>query len=142
MFGENGQKHCESAPITCELLDVIPLLSDNTMGAACFSMMLSGTYVFPHSGPSNTRLRVHLGLDIPEQPNEKSRDWLTWLRVGDRYMTWKNGEMFVWDDSYDHEVWHYHPLNKTRLVLIFDIWHPELTEFQIASTMLASQYII
>lgn len=34
--------------------------------------------------------------------------------------------MLIFDDSFEHEVWH----NGTgvRLVLIVDIWHPDLTE--------------
>lgn len=36
--------------------------------------------------------------------------------------------MLVFDDSFEHEVWH----NGTsmRLVLIVDVWHPELTEHE------------
>ena len=34
--------------------------------------------------------------------------------------------MTVFDDSFEHEV--VHTSNKTRVVLIIDIYHPELTE--------------
>ena len=107
----------------------------------------SGTHVEPHSGPSNTRLRAHLGLDIPEStniPNFKNGDQqpesLTQLRVGNEFLSWKNGEMIVFDDSYDHEVWHFHPSNRSRMVLIVDLWHPELTIQQIAETILTHYY--
>ena len=33
--------------------------------------------------------------------------------------------MIIFDDSFEHEVWH--DGNQTRLVLIVDFWHPELT---------------
>lgn len=38
---------------------------------------------------------------------------------------WEEGKVFIFDDSFEHEVWH----NGTefRLVLIVDVWHPELT---------------
>lgn len=39
--------------------------------------------------------------------------------------SWKDGEIIIFDDSFEHEVWH----NGTdfRLVLIVDVWHPEIT---------------
>lgn len=39
--------------------------------------------------------------------------------------SWSEGKVFIFDDSFEHEVWH----NGTgiRLVLIVDVWHPELT---------------
>lgn len=40
--------------------------------------------------------------------------------------SWKEGKVLIFDDSFEHEVWH----NGTnvRLVLIVDVWHPDLTE--------------
>ena len=143
----SGKKNCFHAPKTCELLQGIPLLADNCVGASSFSVMQAGTHVEPHSGPSNTRLRVHLGLDIPEStntPNSKIVDQgpesMTRLRVGNEFLSWKNGEMIVFDDSYDHEVWHFHPSNRSRMVLIVDLWHPELTIQQIAEIILTHDY--
>ena len=85
--------------------------------------MKSGTHVHPHSGPTNCRLRTHLGLQIPEGDDPlKAR-----LRVADQYLSWNNGELFVFDDSFDHEVWYENEKNASRLVLIMDIWHPDLS---------------
>ena len=39
--------------------------------------------------------------------------------------TWKEGKFILFDDSFEHEVWH--EGNSLRLVLIVDVWHPELT---------------
>ena len=44
------------------------------------------------------------------------------------FRTWKEGEFIVFDDSFEHEVWHRGV--KTRLVLIVDLWHPDLTAKQ------------
>ena len=38
--------------------------------------------------------------------------------------TWKEGECLVFDDSFEHEVWH--DGKGDRIVLICDMWHPEL----------------
>ena len=37
---------------------------------------------------------------------------------------WAEGELLVFDDSYEHEVWNETDL--PRLVLIVDLWHPRL----------------
>lgn len=42
--------------------------------------------------------------------------------------TWREGELFIFDDSFEHEVWHNGSL--PRLVLILDMWHPELSSHQ------------
>ena len=54
------------------------------------------------------------------------------IRVANEYATWKNGQFVIFDDSYDHEVWHYSQLNQSRLVLIMDIWHPNLSLSQVS----------
>ena len=137
---KTGKENCLHVPLTCKLLQGIPFLSDNSMGSSSFSLLSSGSHVAPHSGPTNTRLRVHLGLDIPEQKDGDNIASSTRLRVGNEYFTWKNGELLIWDDSYDHEVWHYHPKNHSRLIFMVDLWHPELTIKQIAEIILDSKY--
>ena len=81
-----------------------------------YSVMQPGVHVWPHCGPTNCRIRAHLGLVIPEGPR---------IRVADDSRTWSLGEWIVFDDSFEHEVWHDGP--SFRLVLILDIWHPDLT---------------
>lgn len=134
-FSKRSTRNCMHAPITCSLIDNVPQITDNVKGIVIFSMMEAGTHIHPHSGPSNCRLRVHLGLDVPETYKNSTVDSKSYsrLRVKNEYVSWKNGKMIVWDDSFDHEVWHYHHLNHRRLILIIDIIHPDLNEYQIAS---------
>lgn len=53
---------------------------------------------------------------------------------------WEEGQPLLFDDSYEHEVWHGDPVSSAqqdesidsdilqdRVVLLFDIWHPDLT---------------
>ena len=47
------------------------------------------------------------------------------MRVGNEHVKWVEGEPVVFDDSYEHEVWN-RTLEK-RVVLLFDIWHPDLS---------------
>lgn len=84
-------------------------------GAAYFSVLSPGARLQPHCGPTNVRLRVHVGLAIP--PGAA-------LRVGNETRPWRDGEVLVFDDSFEHEVWNDGP--SPRLVFIFDVWHPQL----------------
>nr|CAD7407994.1 unnamed protein product [Timema poppensis] len=43
-----------------------------------------------------------------------------------RRRTWEEGKILIFDDSFEHEVWHNG--STMRLILIIDVWHPELTE--------------
>ena len=96
--------------------------------------MEANTHIAAHSAPTNCRLRIHIGLDVPLQPTKRDiSEYQSRIRVTNQYKTWKNGEMIIFDDSFDHEVWHDDPKNRTRLIFIMDIWHPQLTETQIAS---------
>jgi aspartyl/asparaginyl beta-hydroxylase (cupin superfamily) len=48
------------------------------------------------------------------------------FRVGAETRPWKRGEAFVFDDTIEHEA--ANPSQDLRVVLIFDIWHPDLGE--------------
>lgn len=117
--GRRVPENCARAPLTCKIIDAMAAARTCTRGQVKFSVMQPGTHVWPHCGPTNCRLRAHLGLQVPRK---------TFLRVANRWRTWREGEWLIFDDSFEHEVWH----NGTavRLVLIVDIWHPELTEHE------------
>ncbi|XP_017960963.1 aspartyl/asparaginyl beta-hydroxylase isoform X5 [Drosophila navojoa] len=119
--GQRLHRNCQRAPITCALLEKLPAASGCRRGQIKFSAMHAQTHVWPHCGPTNCRLRAHLTLVAPE-PH------LTSLRVAEQERTWHEGDLFIFDDSFEHEVWH----NGTqlRLVLILDLWHPDLTAQQ------------
>ena len=93
-------------------------------GQVKFSVIYPGTHVHPHSGPTNCRLRAHLGLSVPPGDDGGRLE----MRIADGQMlTWKEGQVFVIDDSFEHEVWHEKANGGVRLVLIIDLWHPDLS---------------
>ncbi|KAJ8934850.1 hypothetical protein NQ314_013121 [Rhamnusium bicolor] len=114
--GQKNARNCKKCPFTCSIIEKIPEARGCKRGQTKFSVMHPGTHVWPHCGPTNCRLRTHLGLKVPPK---------TFIRVAEEIRSWDEGEIFVFDDSFEHEVWH----NGTefRLVLIIDVWHPELT---------------
>ncbi|XP_037823163.1 aspartyl/asparaginyl beta-hydroxylase isoform X2 [Lucilia sericata] len=117
--GEQRRENCLQAPITCSLIEQFPAARGCRRGQVKFSVMHPGTHVWPHCGPSNCRLRAHLGLVVPSG---------TRIRVAEEERTWQEGKFLIFDDSFEHEVWH--EGQGIRLVLIVDIWHPELSEHQ------------
>ncbi|XP_017049894.1 aspartyl/asparaginyl beta-hydroxylase isoform X2 [Drosophila ficusphila] len=119
--GRPVKDNCQRTPITCSLLQTFPESAGCRRGQVKFSVMQAKTHVWPHCGPTNCRLRAHLTLVAPE-PEKTS------LRVAEQERTWREGELFIFDDSFEHEVWHNGTL--PRLVLIVDMWHPQLTAAQ------------
>nr|XP_016930147.1 aspartyl/asparaginyl beta-hydroxylase isoform X3 [Drosophila suzukii] len=119
--GRRVKDNCRRTPITCGLLQEFPESSGCRRGQVKFSVMQATTHVWPHCGPTNCRLRAHLTLVAPE-PEKTS------LRVAEQERTWREGELFIFDDSFEHEVWHNG--SQPRLVLILDMWHPQLTPAQ------------
>ncbi|MCZ8018946.1 aspartyl/asparaginyl beta-hydroxylase domain-containing protein [Novosphingobium sp.] len=94
-------------------LPVIPGRSPN----AHWSSLLPGTHIKPHSGMLNTRLICHIPvLTAPD----------CWLRVGSETRTWEPGVPLVFDDSIEHEAKNDGP--QRRVVLLFEIWRPEIGE--------------
>lgn len=79
-----------------------------------FSSIKPGTHIKPHTGPSNTRLRIHLTLFHTGGAK---------IRVGSEWRTWNEGEGMIMDSSWEHEV--IHNGNDNRIILILDIWHPD-----------------
>jgi aspartyl/asparaginyl beta-hydroxylase (cupin superfamily) len=48
------------------------------------------------------------------------------LRVDNETFDQREGEIIAFDDSFDHEAWN--NSQQPRLVLIFEVWHPDLTK--------------
>lgn len=113
----------ELCPTTARVLreSVPDLCSDMPFAYCFFSTLPAGAAIAPHFGPSNLRLRCHLALDVPEGGAEQCG-----IRVGlEDPRPWRAGEAMLFDDAYEHETW-----NKTaqdRVVLLFDVWHPDLS---------------
>lgn len=63
--GQQNRKNCLKAPITCSLIAQFPAARECRRGQVKFSVMHPGTHVWPHCGPTNCRIRAHLGLVVP-----------------------------------------------------------------------------
>jgi beta-hydroxylase len=110
-FGSKLEKNCRQAPVTASLLETVPNLQ-----TAWFSILSPGYHIPRHKGVTKGILRAHLGLNIPADA-EKCR-----MRVGKETCVWREGEIFVFDDTYRHEVWN--ETDEERVILIFDFDRP------------------
>lgn len=60
--GQEVPGRCKKAPVTCSIIRAEKAAAGCRRGQIKFSAMEAGTHVRPHVGPTNCRLRMHLGL--------------------------------------------------------------------------------
>ncbi|XP_027860209.1 aspartyl/asparaginyl beta-hydroxylase isoform X8 [Xiphophorus couchianus] len=118
--GKRVGNACQGVPKTCALMERFPEATGCKRGQIKFSVMQPGTHVWPHTGPTNCRLRMHLGLVIPASGCR--------IRCTDQTREWEEGKVLIFDDSFEHEVWQ--EADSYRLIFIVDVWHPELSQYQ------------
>ena len=112
---EDNARRC---PATMAALEQVPLSQIGSQTpAVLFSRLEPGAHIPPHGGMLNCRLICHLPLIVPPG---------CWLRVGNETREWREGEMLIFDDSIEHEA--KNPTGELRIILLFDVWRPELGE--------------
>ena len=105
-------------PKTMAALEGLPLTDiAGRAPSVLFSRLEPGAHIPPHNGLVNTRLICHLPVIVPGGCS---------LRVGSETREWRYGQAWAFDDTIEHEAWN--RSNETRVVLIFDVWKPEITE--------------
>ena len=108
-------------PKTFAIVSALPRACiDYTWGDFVFSAMNPGVHLPTHCSIDNLRVRIHLGITIPAHCT---------LRVGSETRTWQEGKCLVFEDSFEHEVWN--RADARRIVLIVDLWHPDLTDIEV-----------
>lgn len=116
--GRRVEANIARAPETMATVETAPLPDIPGLGpAVLFSRLRPGAHITPHSGMVNARLLCHLPLIVPDG---------CWFRVGSQIREWKPGELLIFDDSIEHEA--KNESAQTRVVMIFDVWRPELNE--------------
>jgi aspartyl/asparaginyl beta-hydroxylase (cupin superfamily) len=117
-YGQRSDAVCALCPETAAALELVP--QNRIPGkapTAFFSILKAGAHIPPHTGVTNTRAIIHLPLVVPEG---------CWFRVGGETRQWREGEAFGFDDTIEHEAWN--KSGEPRIVLIFDVWNPHLTD--------------
>lgn len=80
-----------------------------------FSNLEPGKHLPAHTGNNHAVIRAQIGVDIL-QPES------TGLRVEEKTVKLKNGELFIFDDTFEHEAWN--DGQHVRTVLIIDYVKP------------------
>ncbi|MDF5706506.1 MAG: aspartyl/asparaginyl beta-hydroxylase domain-containing protein [Nostoc sp. S4] len=88
-------------------------------GQVVFLVLKPGVALPPHHDSSNIDLTCQLGLIIPENCA---------IRVGNETRSWTEGQTLFFDHSFEHEAWN--KSQKERVVLLLDLYHPELTKVE------------
>jgi hypothetical protein len=115
--GSPIESNIERCPNTYAALSELPIAkitgrSPNIL----FSLLKPGAHIPAHHGQTNARLLVHLPLVVPDGCE---------LRVGNQIRSVVENQLMIFDDSIEHEA--RNTSDKTRIVLILDIWRPELS---------------
>lgn len=117
---ENGrlfEDNISRCPATWQAVQAVPLPRIVNSPTVMFSLLRGGARIAPHNGMHNARLICHLPLIVPPGCG---------FRVGNEVRQWEEGKLLIFDDTIEHEAWN--DSGEDRVVLIFDIWRPELSE--------------
>lgn len=98
-------------------------------GEVVFIVMEPGVVLPPHTDDINISLTCHLGIKTPEGCG---------IKVKGETRSWARGETLFFDNSFIHEAWNKGQEN--RVVLLLDLYHPELTKIEKNLLQLALKY--
>ncbi len=111
VFGKRLDDNCAVCPATAALLEQLPGLQN-----AWFSILAPRYHIPPHKGPTKAVVRVHLGLKVPGDREQ------CWIRVDEERYAWREGEVVLFDDTFEHEVQNH--TDEQRVVLFVDVLRP------------------
>jgi beta-hydroxylase len=109
-YDEAHPSAAELCPRTTELLRQIPAVK-----AAMFAELPPGGELRPHRDPFAGSLRLHLGLDTPN-------DDACFIDVDGQRYSWRDGEWTMFDETYIH--WAQNGSQANRIILFCDIERP------------------
>lgn len=100
-----------------------------------FNLLEPGAKILSHHGDTNSIIRCHLGLIIPEENNSCA------IKVNNEIKNWKLGKVIGFTDAYEHSAWN--NTDKQRIILLFDILIPYFatSKNKICGIVLASFYL-
>ncbi|KAJ1636661.1 hypothetical protein T492DRAFT_957655 [Pavlovales sp. CCMP2436] len=150
--GERQVDFAAHCPVTSAALEAVPgIMTDSPFGFAFFSTLHSHSNIAAHTAPCNLRVRCHLPLRLPTHdspgesggppgspedfggpdgsPGESGRlsggQAACGMELAGREVHWRQNELLLFDDSYEHSVWNW--TSSPRVMLLLDLWHPGLS---------------
>ena len=110
-YGYKFDHNCAICPETTKILEQIPNLN-----SGFFSILQAGAEIPPHCGVTKAILTCHLGLQVPRDSQHCV------MRVADQTCHWESGKAFVFDDTFEHEVWNH--TREDRVILLLQFKRP------------------
>jgi beta-hydroxylase len=110
VFGVNVKKNQSITPVIASVINK----HDNIV-SAYISVLGPQTYLNPHHGPWSGIIRMHLGVVVP------GHNQCALIVEGETYH-WKEGEIVLFDDTFEHMA--LNATDKPRAILFFDIDRP------------------
>ncbi|MDH5233268.1 MAG: aspartyl/asparaginyl beta-hydroxylase domain-containing protein [Gammaproteobacteria bacterium] len=101
-------------PKTCEL---VRMLQPYLIGRVEFLKLRPGITIPPHTDSSNIQLTWQLGIHVESNCA---------IQVANETRDIQEGKLVIFDHSFIHSAWNHG--KQDRVVLLFDMKHPELTE--------------
>lgn len=120
---EGNQKRCPKTMAAVAKTTILFIREHSP--EALYSVLTPGGHILKHHGVTNTRLVTHLSLIMPGDSA---------ISVGGEDHSWEEGRCVTFDDTFEHESWN--RSDKVRVNLMFDVWHPDLTEAERAAMTL------
>jgi aspartyl/asparaginyl beta-hydroxylase (cupin superfamily) len=117
--GDPTPCNAEAYPATCRTLERMSLVTGLHVRVAQFSEISPGTHIRPHCGSSNTRVAMHLGVQIEKAAAESGA---LHIRVVGQKHGWEELKAVAFDDSFEHEVVNLG--TQRRVVLLCHVDHP------------------
>lgn len=112
--GERQDANCARCPRTAAVVESLPRIAiAGRTPNAFFSVLRAGARIPPHTGVTNLRATIHLGLITPPGCG---------FRVGNEVREWAAGKAWAFDDSIEHAAWN--DSGEDRVILIVDGWNP------------------
>lgn len=112
------QRGALRAPQTVKAVQRIPEAISCLVGEIGFLALPPGCEVPLRCGMTNYRLTAHLALQADGE--------LAGLEVAGENIVWREGELLVFDDSFEHRMWN--RSNRTLIVLQINYWHPGIED--------------
>lgn len=110
-YGYSNDKELVHFPVTAGIIKA----HQEQLTLVMFSITEAGKHIPPHHGNNSGVLRLQIGIDIPE-PDQCT------LRVEDKKVALKEKEIFIFDDTFEHELMN--SSQSHRAVLIIDYYKP------------------
>ena len=116
--GVANDKVIQKFPQTLKALAGVPVATTKGKPSEVFiSVLAPNTRIPEHFGVSSAILTAHLPIDVPADCG---------LQVHEEIRIPEAGKLIVFDDTWEHSAWN--NSDQPRVVLIFELWHPELNE--------------